>query len=110
MTDPTPLPADLHDLAFDPEHRAEVRRRLANPGRQLTVEEFIAEAERIAAQPATGEYYTPERTVDFARELEKGEPIPPVDYPWYASDAILWALCIAGCAVVFGLVALLIRV
>ena len=35
-------------LPLDEAHRAEVRRRVANPGRQLTVEQFLREAERAA--------------------------------------------------------------
>ena len=43
-------------IPMDEAHRAEVRRRIMNPGRQLSVEEFIKEAELAAKskpQPTT---------------------------------------------------------
>lgn len=36
--------------AFDTAHRDEVRRRVANPGRQMSLEEFIREADADAAK------------------------------------------------------------
>ncbi len=43
-------------IPMDEAHRAEVRRRIKNPGRQLSVEEFLKEAELAAKsklQPTT---------------------------------------------------------
>lgn len=45
------MPDELPAIIFDDEHRAEVHRRLANPGKALTVGEFLA---RAAAIPIPG--------------------------------------------------------